>query len=103
VEIPLRSIEVDAPNQINVPLHSVDVDLTSKLSVDSTKCSSPEIVDLCESPKKFSIVQSRLSHFFRKPTNICDEQKKIVLEKQIDQLEDKSNYSPSVDSNVTSS
>lgn len=52
VEVPLRSMNENHP-----------VPSTSSKNVDS----SAIVIDLCDSPKKCPTVQSRLSHFFRKP------------------------------------
>lgn len=67
MEIPLRSINVDHP----VP------------STSAGCFNQPAIIDLCDSPKKCPPVQSRLSHFFRKPKSdeVCE--KEISNEKVI--------------------
>lgn len=53
---------------MEVPLQSINVAPTVGPSCVTKKPDSPiEIVDLCQSPKKCSTVQSRLSSFFRKP------------------------------------
>lgn len=68
MEIPLQSINEYHP----VP------------STSAEKSNSPAIVvDLCDSPKKCQPVQSRLSHFFRKPKSdeVCE--KEITSEKVI--------------------
>lgn len=55
---------------MEIPLRSIDIDPVSRpVSVKKTDDLPPPIVDLCESPKKSSTVQSRLSHFFRKTKN----------------------------------
>lgn len=61
---------------MEVHLRSVDEAIEQGPNIAAKTVSSPTIIDLCESPKKGSVVQSRLSHFFKKPINIitCENQ-----------------------------
>jgi len=57
----------------------------------------PVVIDLCQSPKKCSTVQSRLSHFFTRPKSdkICNkEETSSELENQTDKLSIEINSSP---------
>lgn len=71
-------------NEVEVPLRSTDLGNIDKQNGVSKKIDSPSIVvDLCESPKKSTTVQSRLSHFFKKPiNNTCYKETNNEVEKQ---------------------
>ncbi|XP_050061729.1 uncharacterized protein LOC114118970 isoform X1 [Aphis gossypii] len=93
VEVPLRSIAVQEvpfipPTQSivedEVPQQSIGTNSVNKLS----RVAPPLVIDLCQSPKKTAVVQSRLSHFFTKPKSdkICDEKTNSVPENQTNTL-----------------
>lgn len=81
--------------EVEVPLQSINLDPLPGPSKKVEGVST--VIDLCESPKKCQTVQSRLSHFFRKPDRdkICDNetnsdnqiQTSHNQEKQTDQIE----------------
>jgi hypothetical protein len=84
VEVPLQSINLNP-----VPGPSATLDPVPRSS-KNLKDVSTTVIDLCESPKKCQTVQSRLSHFFRKPDRdkICDrETDDQNQEKQKNQIE----------------
>lgn len=106
VEVPLRSIaanevspaksivEDELPSvQYKAPQHSNGSNSLPKLS----RVAPPVVIDLCQSPKKCTSVQSRLSHFFTKPKSdkIYDkEETNSKLENQTDILCIEINSSP---------
>jgi hypothetical protein len=101
---PTQSIDVNKvlPTQIivedEIPQQSIGTNSIPKLS----NVASPILIDLCESPKKCAVVQSRLSHFFTKPKSIkiCDEKINSELENQTEKLSIEVNSSP-VQNNVS--
>ncbi|XP_060844773.1 uncharacterized protein LOC132924458 [Rhopalosiphum padi] len=101
---PKQSIDVNKvlPTQTivedEVPQQSIGTNSVPKLS----NVASPVVIDLCESPKKCAVVQSRLSHFFTKPKSvkICDEKINSELENQTEKLSIEVNSSP-VQNNVS--
>ncbi|XP_025198316.1 uncharacterized protein LOC112596753 [Melanaphis sacchari] len=116
VEVPLRSIDIKVPS--TRPIHSIDVNkvlptqsivenkepqqsITTNYVPKLSRVASPEVIDLCQSPKKCTVVQSRLSHFFTKPKNnkVCDEKTNCVLENQTEKLSIEINSAP-VQNNV---
>lgn len=113
MEVPLRSIAVNEvspaksivedelpPVQYKAPQQSNGSNSVPKLS----RVASPVVIDLCQSPKKCTTVQSRLSHFFTKPKSdkiICDKNEtNSELETQPDKLCIEINSSP-VQNNVS--
>lgn len=86
VEVPLKSINLDpvpGPSTILDPIPGSSKNL-KEVNLHTT------VIDLCESPKKCQTVQSRLSHFFKKPDRdkICDtETDGQNQEKQNNQIE----------------
>jgi len=106
VEIPLRSIAVNEVSPAKsivedelpvvhneVPQQPIYSNSEPKLS----RVKSPVVIDLCQSPKKCSTVQSRLSHFFTKPKSdkICNkEETNSERENQTDKLSIEINSSP---------
>uniref|UniRef100_A0A2S2NCS8 Fanconi anemia group M protein n=1 Tax=Schizaphis graminum TaxID=13262 RepID=A0A2S2NCS8_SCHGA len=95
---PTQSIDVNKvlPKQTiienEVPQQSIGTNSVPKLS----SVAPPVVIDLCESPKKCAVVQSRLSHFFTKPKSvkICDEKINSELENQTEKLSIEVNSSP---------
>ncbi|XP_022171575.1 uncharacterized protein LOC111034597 isoform X2 [Myzus persicae] len=112
VEVPLRSIVANEvspaksiiedelpPLQYEAPQQSNGSNSVPKLSRDAP----PVVIDLCQSPKKCTTVQSRLSHFFTRPKSdkICNkEETNSELENQTDELCIEMNSSP-VQNNVS--
>lgn len=112
MEVPLRSIAVQEvpftrPTQsidVNkvLPTPSIVEDEVSQQSIGInsvnklSKVAPPIVIDLCQSPKKTAVVQSRLSHFFTKPKTdkICDEKTNSVPENQTNTLSIELNSSP---------
>lgn len=79
VEDELPSVQLEAPQQSN----------SSNSLPKSSRVAPPVVIDLCQSPKKCSTVQSRLSNFFTKPKNdkIYDkEETNSKLENHTDKL-----------------
>lgn len=112
VEVPLRSIAVqEVP--FTPPIQSIDVnkvlptlsiveDEVPQQSIGTNSVNKlrrvvpPLVIDLCQSPKKTAVVQSRLSNFFTKPKSdkICDEKTNSVPENQTNTLSIETNSSP---------
>lgn len=112
MEVPLRSIAVEEvpftpPTQSidmnkvlprpsivedEIPQRSIGTNSVNKLS----RVAPPLVIDLCQSPKKTAVVQSRLSHFFTKPKSdeICDEKTNSVPENQTNTLSIETNSLP---------
>lgn len=69
-----------------------DDDILASVLEENDK-SINSIVDLCVSPKKCATVQSRLSHFFRRPAidNVCHTDTNSEAGKQSDQICDDNN------------
>ncbi|XP_050531446.1 Fanconi anemia group M protein [Daktulosphaira vitifoliae] len=59
-------------NEVELPLRSITYQPKSGFSNFTEDIENP-VIDLCSSPKKHSMVQSRLSNFFVKPTNYNEE------------------------------
>ncbi|XP_060856666.1 uncharacterized protein LOC132934371 isoform X2 [Metopolophium dirhodum] len=96
VEDELPSVQNEAPQQSN------NSNSLPKLS----RVAPPVVIDLCQSPKKCTTVQSRLSHFFTKPKSdkIYDrEETNSKLENQTDKLCIEINSSPVLNNNSISS
>lgn len=74
-------------NEVEVHQRYVEEDIGQGQNSVAKTVSSPIIIDLCESPKKGSVVQSRLSHFFKKPINIntCENQTSNGIKQQPNQ------------------
>jgi len=106
VEVPLRSI---AENEVS-PAKSINEDELPSVQYEAPQQSNgsnslpklsrvapPVVIDLCQSPKKCTTVQSRLSHFFTKSKSdkINDKEKtNSKLENQTDKLCIEVNSSP---------
>lgn len=91
-------------NEVEMSKQSVGVDIEQNSVAEII--SSPTIIDLCESPKKSSVVQSRLSHFFKKPSNInstCNNQTSNEIKQQTNQSCSTEIGSLSVDNNDSKS
>ena len=113
VEVPLRSIaenEVSpAKSIIKDELPSVQYKAPQQSSCSNSlpklsRVAPPVVIDLCQSPKKCTTVQSRLSHFFTKTKSdkISDkEETNSKLENQTDKLCIEINSSPVLNNNVS--
>lgn len=116
MEVPLRSIAVNevspAKSIVEDELPAVHNEVPqlptcSNFVPKLSRVESPVVIDLCQSPKKCSTVQSRLSHFFTKPKSnkICNkEETNNEQENQTEKLSIEINSSPVQNNvNITSS